>query len=76
MGTKGELVERIEEETRGRRSRESKRDSSPSEGVEVNVRLGGVLVLLCWSKEDCSASVVLFDQFSLFFYASHLRWLE
>ena len=81
VGMKEEAVERTDEERSEEdaswRSRESKRDSSPREGVEVNVRVGGTLMLLWRCKEDCSASAKLLSQIKayiqLLFY---LRWLE
>ena len=66
VGMKEEAVERTDEERSEEdaswRSRESKRDSSPREGVEVNVRVGGTLMLLWRCKEDCSASAKLLSQ--------------
>ena len=74
VGMKEDTVERTEEERRDEeaswRSRESKRDSRPSAGVEVIVRLGGGWRLLCRSKEDCSASAKLFSQMSVYLHFS------
>jgi len=62
VGMKEDAVERADEERRDEeascRSSESKRDSRPSAGVEVIVRLGGRWMLLWRSKEDCSASAL------------------
>ena len=81
VGMKEEAVERTDEERSEEdaswRSRESKRDSSPREGVEVNVRVGGTLMLLWRSKEDCSASAKLLSQIKAYIQRLfYLRWLE
>ena len=70
VGMKEDAVERADEERRDEeascRSSESKRDSRPSAGVEVIVRLGGRWMLLCRSNEDCSASEKLFSHISVY----------